>query len=345
MKLFGGILLVTLFTYSIQTTPIIHVPAYNSNLNEGDEIIFTVYYGLHTDCTIFRVDGSSTAESADYTLSGEADGNQIDPVSFNVDHTTVTYTLSVAVDGDSDEFLTLRTECGAEFHPFTFNLFSNPGGNGDPHFNQYILNRLNNETTNICYDVTAEKNQYIKIFSQPKLETELFGQLKDDYYMHKMILKVKNHLIKIDVFNMNTENMVLKWNDTANEEWMESNEMLFRKHYRVIEIKRHKDDDLTFEIIRRKDSLNKYYLDVALRGLKTDYTGMDGLLGRVGNNKISVYQQVQALDVSGRTTVLVNGLKTFGYEQIRNGKICTLVKVDDILHPQKLTDFILKDVY
>ncbi|CAD5126279.1 DgyrCDS14435 [Dimorphilus gyrociliatus] len=59
----------------------------------------------------------------------------------------------------------------------------------DPYFKQIVFDSLHSMDRPICYDVTGKPNSYLKIVEYSKIGVEIYGQLKDDYYMHRIIIK------------------------------------------------------------------------------------------------------------------------------------------------------------
>lgn len=348
MNTLGGIFIFSFISCTSQFLVTINVPPSETNVYEGHSKVFTVQHPPVGPCSISLKQSVSTADNNDFVLTGFIDSTQINTDLYQtVTGQTATFTLSVLVDGDGPETLTLETKCSVFEDQITFNVLPNAGLNMDPHFSQHISNTLTKETTRICYDISTEKNQFIHIFSHQKYGIHFFGQLKDDYYMHKIILQIDNQIIQadIDYISFFTDKYALKWDNIVNDDWFEFHGIHFRQYKDTIEVKRRKNDDFSFGIIRRKDQLGKYYLDVLLKGLSTDYTGMDGLLGRIGTNKIEIYPQIQESNVNSLKTVVINGYKTVGYGKIRGTVRCTFVKVDDLLYPKKLDNYIHKSIY
>jgi len=355
MKVFSGVLLVISLTVISQTLAQISVLSKPENIESGEQADILLQFNINDRCS-FELDSSEPDEfnSTLVNLTGSIGGNSINPDDFKVNFDTVKFTVSVDPNIGGNYTLSYKVLCssspGIVRLALIFYLICRVldliGVDCDPHFNQYIFNRETNETTRICYDVIAEPNQYLEIFTQPKMETRLVGQMKDDYYMHRIILQLGDGIIEADVDQILifTGARKLLWKNVAHDRWTPFRGILFRQSKNTVEIKRHENDELTFRIVRNRDSVGKHYLDVFVNGLSTDYSGLDGLLGRIGNNRISVFPNVQSSVINRKTTVVVNGLKTIGYEKVRNSKECALVNVNDLLHPMKLKKYIVDEI-
>lgn len=89
---------------------------------------------------------------------------------------------------------------------------------GDPHFKQPIIDQITGKTKHICYDVTGQSGDNMNIVGFNNHHITVFGELMDDYYMHKITIKspfenitvTTNSLsvkhIKMNVWQENIEN-------------------------------------------------------------------------------------------------------------------------------------------
>lgn len=254
----------------------------------------------------------------------------------------MTLTVEALQNGDTAvEKLILNNICNTGTFPTELEILPTSGGNGDPHFYQPILNKKFNETQNICYDITGNRGQFVKIFSQLKKNVEIIGQLKDDYYFHEISLQFHNVNIQIKTNQISlSPNLKLKWTKMVKNDWSKHENFFFKSDNNFIIIKKNKTDKISFGIKRITDLLGRFYLDIFVFGLSVDYSDQDGLIGQIGNNKISIYPPVQA-ENDERRTVIVNGMKTTGYKKVRNGVSCFLVDVNHLLHPYKLNRYLL----
>lgn len=223
---------------------------------------------------------------------------------------------------------------------FTFNPA--PGGSGDPHFMQTIFDHRSNKSQIICYDVVGNSDQFIQIYSDSKRQTKLVGQLKDDYYMHKIFAYLIDNQIEATTDHISLPmNLRVKWNEMVDKQWLQLDNIYVKFDDNFVNIKLNSKDEISFGIKRNKDNVGKYYLDAFVYGLMDDYSGKDGLLGRIGQNKISIYSSIQdAKGEESRKTVVINNKKSVGYEMKRNGISCTLVDVESLLYPFKLNSYI-----
>jgi len=352
MKVFSGFLLVFSLTYISQSLAQIDLLQNPQSIPSGQQGDIVFRFRISDRCSFRFLSATPDGfDPASVSVVGMGGGNVLNLDDFSSSFLDGTFTLSVNADLNACYKVVYRLFCTSYSEAIQdiavcVGPCPSAGVDCDPHFNQYIFNRETNETTRICYDVIAEPNQYLEIFTQPKMETRLMGQMKDDYYMHKIILQLGDGIIEADVDQILifTGARRLLWNSIVHDRWTPFRGILFKQSKNTVEIKRYENDELTFGIVRSRDSVGKYYLDVFINGLSTDYSGLDGLLGRIGNNRISVYPNVQSTAINGKTTVVVNGMKTIGYETDRYGKECAFINVNDLLTPKKLRDYIIKEL-
>lgn len=219
------------------------------------------------------------------------------------------------------------------------------GGSGDPHFIQPIRDKLQNVTKFLCYDVTGKSNEFIKIFTDSQFKTEVYGQLKDDYFMHNVLLKLRNHTIRIKANEIDFSSRIrFKWDDKQilTNNWLRFNNFFYRLKNNMVLVKTNKVDKITYGVMRKIDKLKKYYLDIALFGLSGNYSGKGGLMGKIGNKNISILPTVQSKDAV-KATLIVDGRKTFGLEMKRNGEKCIFVPANNLLSPTKANEFLLEN--
>lgn len=283
----------------------------------------------------------TTAMQDDYQLTGNVDGTSINFSSFVIGGKTATVTLSALQNGDSNtETLVLKTICAGPTATATFTINPASGGNGDPHFDQLIKDATFNDTKQICYDISGGSNDIIQILNEPKKLLKIYGQLKDDYYLHKIFIDLYLSHIEVNIHEIIIlPDLKKNWNQIEKKIWTEFSNFHFtlktQKRKKILFFDFH--DKISFAIKKNMNELGNFYLDILIFGLTTDYSGKDGLIGRIGNNKITIYPSIQE---SMKTTIIVNNHKSFGYKKKRNGRICYLIDVKYLLYPYRLENYI-----
>lgn len=288
--------------------------------------------------------GITTAVNNEYTLTGVVDGITVNLASFSLRSGGETIlTLTALVDADTEnEIVAFTGSCSSKSTSVQFTILSPAGVSGDPHFEQFILDEKFNVTKRICYDVIGKSNDIIEIFREPKKKINILGQLKNDYYLHKIIINVYFNQIKATIDHIIISPLFKRtWNELTENIFMDFS------NFRIIFKKRKQTETLfidlhgkqSFAIQRKKNELENFFLNVIIFGLTTDYIGKYGLIGRIGNNNITIYPKIQDID---KTTVYINGIETVGYIKKRNGKICYLIDVNDLLYPFNIKNYIIR---
>lgn len=348
MKIFLNIFIIFLFKriYSVEFFSTIN--ANENTLIEGQGTIFDLSISANSSisCAIYTNQQETTANYDDYDLKASYDGTNIrDMSSFSAYSGTITFTLSALPNGDSAEILTIVTTCDGESFSTKFTINPASGGNGDPHFAQRIFDRNFNITRPICYDVIGNRNQFIHIYSEPKKQLRIYGQLKDNYYFQKVVIQLKRQKLNFTekrVFAFSS--ISFNWIEFQTKNWIKFPGYFIRMRTDMVEIKENLNDQISIGVRRGFNSFGKFYLDVLLFGLNIDYDEKDGLIGQIGNNHISIFPPIQENDSENRLIVIVNGKKTIGSKTVRNGLTCTLVDVNDLLNPYKLSDYIINQI-
>lgn len=75
--------------------------------------------------------------------------------------------------------------------PIAFKSSADPfaSATGDPHFRQPIIDETTWLVNYVCYDVSGKTGEYLYIAGFKRNNLKVFAQLKDDYYMHKIIIQ------------------------------------------------------------------------------------------------------------------------------------------------------------
>lgn len=290
------------------------------------------------------VSAESTATDDDFVLGAQSDGSVYSNAkSFTKTGTgSVTFTIGILPDGDGSETLKLKAKCGSNEDTIEFTIASATGANGDPHFIQKIFNHFTNKTDTICYDVAGQKDNFIKIFTDSKYKTQLFGQLKDDYYMHNIIFKISHNMLTASIdYIIFPSNSKIYWDDPIESDWIASENFIFKLKKNFMLLKSNKNDELTYGILRKKDNFKKYFMDIVIYGLSTKYDGRDGLIGNIGNKRISILPAIQSNEIEQITTIIINGLRLKGFYKKRKGEPCISLNIKDLISPLKLNEFLL----
>lgn len=299
-------------------------------------------------CSLSIVDADSTATMADIGLKvvDEQDTavELTKVIGVVTSSTTVTISLSTVSDNDPSETLKLRLECARSgstpiIQDINFRIDPPTNGEGDPHFLQTVIDKKTNIPYSICYDVKGESGQIIRIFTDSKLQLQVDGQLMDDYYMHKMTIKFRQYRFQITTRNILNNIMKMdSWDGVKREMWTELNDLVIKRNDNYLRIAQVGDDSLSLIVYRRQRSDGQLYLDISIAGLKTDYTGQDGLIGRIGSNQFHFEDPVQEEKLNTARSININGQVFKGKKENRSGRDCILINVREALYPHNLPD-------
>ncbi|CAD5122857.1 DgyrCDS11259 [Dimorphilus gyrociliatus] len=99
----------------------------------------------------------------------------------------------------------------------TIQIIDPSGGNGDPHFRLLVSDsRGENIHKNIYFDVTAKEGDKIEIFKDESDNITIYGELKDDYYLHNIHVYIDRNLFQAGIDHIIWQNSnILSWKDQS----------------------------------------------------------------------------------------------------------------------------------
>ncbi|CAD5126975.1 DgyrCDS14972 [Dimorphilus gyrociliatus] len=299
---------------------------------------------------------SSTLKLLCGMFTGTCSASVVDSSKANIDKTspiTINYNdieIMATKSGSSDSAL-IRIDCTLANIQTSSNtpVYFTPGADpwatatGDPHFKQIIFDQLHSMNQPICYDVTGTPDSYLKLVEYLKIGTQIYGQLKDDYYMHRVIIKSLLGNITISMNSVTIHNRTqLNWMENSKRLLIQSEGFTYDIFSNEILITILGETPIKVRIERKRHSLEQLHLDVSFKFLPKDYEEMSGLLGHIGKKDYKFYSSVQSnSDISNSkvTTIAIDDNLIFGRKVERNGKYCWLMDVDDILKPLQISQF------
>ncbi|CAD5120014.1 DgyrCDS8597 [Dimorphilus gyrociliatus] len=220
---------------------------------------------------------------------------------------------------------------------------------GDPHFTQIVSDELAESKKYVCYDIAGKAGDIINIFQKTfNGDISVLGVLKDDYYMHKISISFlsKNLSTTTDEIYL-SDGRILNWEQLESYKSFPFGKhfITFAKNYIKILVESDEVNDPFLSIILKRSHhpITGYYLDVIIHGINGNYHGMDGLIGRIGNNKFKFYEPVQKTNNiwnnesnPSKVAVEINGLLKPGRIEKREGFDCWLLNTKDLLYPYSL---------
>lgn len=280
-----------------------------------------------------------TKNNVNYTLSIKINGFEKNLDNFDLEkNSTAIFTLFIKEYNNDSETLVLNTVCDKNSYPLKFKLQAKIGE--DSLFNQIIFDKKFNKTQNICYKVAGDDGQLLHVFSLPKKNIKVFSKFRNDNYFSEISLQIGNGHIEVTVNAIFLSFYSrLEWNEVIGKNWMEYEYFVYKMKKDSILFKINKKEKITFEVKRSINSKGKYFLMIIVNGLSTNYSSDGGLIGKIGNNEISIYPPIGREEKDGRT-VVINGFLSIGYEKIINGSSCIFIDVNHLLSPFKLNQYV-----
>lgn len=226
--------------------------------------------------------------------------------------------------------------------PFTFHLSWGNSAVGDPHFSQFIKDEKSLIKKLVCYDVTGKSNQYIHIISFNGINVHVYGQLLDDYYMHKMIIKTTfcNLSITLDEIFINNKK-IGDWSNLFREKDITlcNLKIKINSYKNSLEIRELVEKNFILNIIKSTNSLNQDYLNINVEKFINNLKSIGGIIGKVENNKYEFFENVQT---NNHVSIKINGRFINGIIQKRDSNQCYLIDFKSLINPLKINNF-LKD--
>lgn len=210
---------------------------------------------------------------------------------------------------------------------------------GDPHFSQMVVDDISKDKRLICYDVTGKSGQTINLISVKYPNIKIKGELLDDYYIHSIFIQNYNRTIKITTkFIYFQKNIFKIWNESKIEQEISIGKFHIKILNSIISIKY--SNFQIFEIIveRKKNILNRYFLDfniINIRKFKKENLG--GIIGDIFQKTFKFLKNVQRGD---NKFAMINGKLRLGKDKSRENFSCTFFNVKHLIHPKSYSYYV-----
>ncbi|CAD5126496.1 DgyrCDS14610 [Dimorphilus gyrociliatus] len=302
-----------------------------------------------------------TVEMLCYNLGGTCSVSVVDPTKASVDLTGSLYIndntelIKVTQSNSADSAL-LKVDCTLINIQTSVNIpvFFHPGANpwaiasGDPHFEQIVFDGLHSMNMPICYDVLGTPDSYLKIVEYSKIGVEIYGHLKDDYYMHRIIIKsvIGNVTVSMNSISIHNKTQV-NWIENSKRIIIQSKFFNYEIFSSEILITILQETPIIIKIEKARNFIDQWHLDVSFKSGPKDYVEMSGLLGHIGKKEYKFYSSVQSdsdISNSKKTTIGIGNNLIIARKVERNGKYCWLMAVDDILKPIHISNFFFQNI-
>ncbi|CAD5126308.1 DgyrCDS14461 [Dimorphilus gyrociliatus] len=276
-----------------------------------------------------RIQGGSGGGSCSITRpdTSIATVDNVGPLSIGQDSLDITVTKT----GSQESFFiaascisngkTFQNEIPVYFSPNAPSPWAS--ATGDPHFAQNVVDKST-------------------------IRIKIFGQLKDDYYMHKIVIQSPSANITVSLKDIHLgQKDTIQWNENSKQMTLQTNqlkcEIVNGKKIIFTELKSLN----AIAVEKSKHFLGEMHLDVGFRLMPEDYNEMSGLIGDIGQKKFKFFTAVQIGEDSlnnEMVSIQVDNKFLRGSVVQRNKKSCWLLDVNDILKPLKTTDYLFKRI-
>ncbi|CAD5126746.1 DgyrCDS14801 [Dimorphilus gyrociliatus] len=222
-----------------------------------------------------------------------------------------------------------------------------PSASGDPHFKQIVLDYSGPTTKSICYDVTGSPGDYLYIAGFSLSGIQIYGQLKDDYYIHRIFIKSDSNKITVSTNYITLDNgKLFNWTGNMQKTSFKSKHFQYLITGKYVFITSEEHPENTIKIQKSLHSLSEIHLDASFKLSPSDYKEMDGLIGDIGKKNYKFHSEVQLDGNIGSKFISIdiddNLMK--GERVERNKEECWLINVNDILKPFKISKYLYKNV-
>lgn len=249
-------------------------------------------------------------------------------------------TMTCTASGNAFEFINKI--------PVTFNSIVDPyaSTSGDPHFKQPIIDRISGEMKQICYDVTGQSGDIINIVGFNNHQITFSGELMDDYYIHKIIIKSQCENITVTTNFLSVKHIQSNiWQE--NDVNFQSECFNFAKKKNKIYIstksKLNFKSPLNFFIEKLSHSISEVHLDIGFKISPNDYPQMTGILGTIGQKKFSFFENTQEKkENKRRSAIMIDGKVINAQIQTRNNSPCWLVDINYLMTLEQKQKFHIK---
>ncbi|CAD5118084.1 DgyrCDS6823 [Dimorphilus gyrociliatus] len=205
---------------------------------------------------------------------------------------------------------------------------------GDPHFFQVVFDSKKNSTESICYDVTGKSGQLIVIASKSDPGITVFGRLKDDYYMHEIIIAKLDKNLTISLKGIRFGDKEIEWLSSWTKE-LRVADFTYKMTNSRVDVNVVTKDFPTMSVTRGVHGISSMHLNVEF---STTDTIEGGLMGHVNRNNYQFFNSVQRFSAYG--AVKVNSIMAPAWLKTMGHQSCWYMALKNLLAPSTIKDYI-----
>lgn len=204
----------------------------------------------------------------------------------------------------------------------------------DPHFFQIVYDKKKNATESICYDVTGKSGQLIIIARNDKIDATVYGRLKDDYYMHEIIISASNKNLTVGLKNIQIDDKEIEWVSSWTKVYAIEN-FTYKMTNSRIDINIDDDTFPTVSVSRGVHGQSSMHLNVEFSSTKQIE---EGLMGHVNKNDYQFYNSVQRFSAYG--AIKVNKIMAPAWLKTMGHQSCWYMALKNLLAPSTIDDYL-----
>ncbi|CAD5126655.1 DgyrCDS14734 [Dimorphilus gyrociliatus] len=210
-----------------------------------------------------------------------------------------------------------------------------PNAGGDPHFSQKVIDSRTKRLRNICYDIVGRSGQSIYILNDNSTNTSVQGILKDDYYMHQIIIQYKGGVIIVDNSFIQINDKKLKWFNLVKYKVRLAN--IHVKSTEEIHIETfYKQFKLVTIVKKEFKAYSGTFLNVYFEHINIFYENLGGLIGDIGKKTFIFNENIQG----NSNNVKVDNIEIESTITRRLSNECHLLPLVQLIHPKTISDYV-----
>lgn len=217
-----------------------------------------------------------------------------------------------------------------------------------PNFIQPITDSESGNLERICYDIGGKIGKYIEIYREIESFTSIKGQFSDNHLFSKITIDSPFFSMLIDQNKISyNDKVIFYWDDSKTVQNFKNNICNIQLDGNLIEISSSRKEIFNnkhFIINRNFHSNDEFFLEFGVKKLE-NYRNIEGLLGKIGNNKFSFYNSIHsARKINARGVITVNGHFMTTMKVQKDKLSCWLIDVRNFLHPMSISNLTYDDV-
>lgn len=255
---------------------------------------------------------------------------------------------------ERDEIITVYIECFdeseksnaiEEVHFILQNKYASL--RSSQHFRQKIRDKRGESEKIICYDVRGKENDQILIAKLNDSDISFYGVLMREFFMKTINIISPYGNITSNVTGILLDNgSFIEWRDSKKTEILIGNNFTYNLTGNSFHIKIKpfifKEERLKNFIIKRSYSPS-YGFFMNLNIVELNYKGIDGILGRIGNNQFMFYKVVNDGNTNNKKAIVsVNGNLSLSSRNVKSSN-CWYLDINDALYPSRINELMSKN--